>query len=124
MEYTQYIYITTNGDISIVDIPSEELSRRVHELIDCELFEIVSLPNYGDLLMIVDETGKLTGKRCNPVASAVYPGTAYGDYIVGDVLIGKVCLKDGTYDVGGLMDPAANYFFKFFNLIKESYYGQ
>lgn len=57
----------------------------VYELISADCYEVVWI--YSDLVMLVDECGKLTGKPVNYRASKFYRGTAYGDPIVGDVLI-------------------------------------
>ena len=121
----RYIYITCDGEISVVEFEHSELLKKCHELCNCEYIETVYLPHYGDLLMIVDDSGKITDppKRVNPVASMLYPGTLHGDYIVGDVLLGREGEVDGEPDITGLYDPALNYFFKFLTDFKESYYG-
>ena len=90
------------------------------------MFEIVYLPHFGDLLMLVDDMGKVSDppKRINPLASMFYPGTNYGDPIVGDVLLGKSGLFNGEPDVTGLFDPALNHFYNILINLKESYYGK
>ena len=124
MESTSFLHITVNGEITVVDIPREDLHRKVHEFIDCELFEIVYLSNYGDLVMIVDESGKLYDKRVNPLASLLYSETVCGDFIVGDVLLGKMTNIDGEFDITGLYTPAIIYFTNYLTKFKESYYGK
>ena len=107
-----------------MDIPTGDFHRKVHEFIDCDIFEIVYLSNYGDLVMIVDESGKLYDKRVNPLASLLYPGTVYGDYIVGDVLLGKMTNIDGEFYITGLYTPAIIYFTNFLTNFKECNYGK
>ena len=121
----RYILITCDGEISVVEFMHEELLRKCHELLNCTMIEPVYLRNYGDLLMIVDDAGKITDppKRVNPVASMLYPGVVNGDVIVGDVLLGREGFVNGEPDICGLYDPALNYFIKFLTDLKESYYG-
>ena len=68
----------------------------IKKLIGIEWAEIVALSTikgddpYRDYCFIVDEVGKCKDgwtSRVNPVASCFYPGTVYGDPIVGDVVI-------------------------------------
>ena len=67
------------------DYDCNEFNDRVDELLSCDLYESVWL--YSDLVMLVDESGKLKAKPVNPRASFFYRGTAYGDPIVGDAII-------------------------------------
>lgn len=80
--------------VEIDDVPDDDarefpevnrFNERVYQLIHCDYYEPVYI--YSDLIMLVDETGKLTDKPINVRASMFYPGTAYGDPIVGDVLL-------------------------------------
>ena len=73
-----------------------KFNHTVHELISADLYEIVWI--YSDLVMLVDDVGKLIGKPINPRASRFYRGTAYGDPIVGDVLICGVHDVQTNYD--------------------------
>lgn len=75
---------------------TNKFNRKVEELLDCSIYESVWI--YSDLVMLVDECGKLKDKPINIRASRFYRGTAYGDPIVGDVLI---C---GVYDVESELD--------------------
>ena len=79
--------------IDIDDVPGDDrgedpdvnrFNERIYQLINCDFYEAVYI--HSDLIMLVDETGKLTGKPLNVRASMFYPGTAYGDPIVGDVV--------------------------------------
>lgn len=69
----------------------ETVNSMIHRYIDCDLFEIVPLP-ISNLILIVDECGKLKSHDVNQLASKLYPGTPYGDYIAGDVIIGRIGL--------------------------------
>ena len=76
--------------ISIPDSISDEenvnpFNYCVDELLTCDLYEAVWL--YSDLVMLVDESGKLKAKPVNPRASFFYRGSSYGDPIVGDAII-------------------------------------
>ena len=125
-ELERYLHITTDGVISVVEFSHDVLIEKIHELCNCKVFECLALPHYGDLLMFCDEYALITNppKRVNPVASMLYPGTLAGNYIYGDVLLGKYGYYDGEPDITGLYDPALNYFYKFLTNLKESYYGK
>lgn len=69
----------------------ERVNGMIHRYINCDLFEIVHFP-IGNLILIVDECGKLKPHDVNQLASKLYPGTPYGDYIAGDVIIGRIGL--------------------------------
>lgn len=72
-----------------------------HKEIQCDMIEIVRVKDptgkiEGQLLMIIDESGKLKGKRINLKASLLY-GSIY-DHIVGTALICKEGFVDGEPD--------------------------
>lgn len=69
----------------------ETVNSMIHRYIECGLYEVVSVP-IGDLILIVDECGKLKPHDINQLASKLYLGTPYGDYIAGDVIIGRIGL--------------------------------
>lgn len=71
------------------NIDCSQFNAEVYKLIGCDCYESVSI--YSDLVMLVDECGKLKDKPVNARASAFYLGTLYGDPIVGDVLICGLC---------------------------------
>lgn len=90
----KYIFIPADPKVpcSFIDVNADDSSdpevnrfnEHVHELISADCYEAVYV--LSDLIMLVDESGKLTGKPINPRASQFYPGTPYGDPIVGDVV--------------------------------------
>lgn len=63
---------------------TNKFNRQVEELLDCSIYESVWI--YSDLVMLVDDCGKLKDKPINLRSSRFYRGTAYGDPIVGYVL--------------------------------------
>ena len=73
----------------------------MREKIDATMLEFVRIGAMR--IMVVDELGKCYDppRPVNPRASIFYPGTFYGDPIVGDVLIVGF---DGSPDIIGLTD--------------------
>ena len=112
----QYILIKTNGEISTVAISDCQLLDKCYELLDCSCIEIVRISH--DITYIVDESGKIkeNPKEVNPICSALYAGTVYGDPIVGDVLVGiELAPELYGYNPGMLEEKL-----KFFNSIKKN----
>ena len=76
--------IKPNGEI--VDIQPDNGKdfklRELYSLIDCELVEIVYLPNKK--IMVVDEEGKL---KVNPIYNEKAPNIAQGHEIVGNAIV-------------------------------------
>lgn len=66
--------------------------------IGCDMLESVSLP-WG-ICGVVDESGKVKAnpQQINPYASRLYPGTLYGDPLVGPVVFCRIALVDEEYD--------------------------
>lgn len=58
----------------------------------------------GSFIMLVDEIGAICNppKPVNDVASALYPGSDFGDMIHGVAIIGKQGFYDGELDIVGL----------------------
>ena len=100
------------------DLSDEEaynVLKRIKELISIDTAEIVYLSTIAsinprrDFCFIVDEVGKLKDgwfNRINIRVSRFYPGTAFGDPIVGDVVF---CAREwnsgfGECDLVGLSD--------------------
>ena len=115
----QYLLVKVDGSVSVVEIHNSEFNERVYSLIDCSTYELVHLP--GDFYLVVDELGKCyeTPKPVNLKASMLYPGTPYGDPIVGDVIIGRLGLVNGESDMIGLSEYDIMCFNKFFDLVAE-----
>ena len=79
------------------DFTLEEL----HTGADCHTFEIVRVadPLHKDqrICLVIDDIGKITGKRINMRASLMY-GSFY-DYIAGDAIICKEGIVNGEHDL-------------------------
>lgn len=89
----KYYWIPTFGEPKLIE--SEESVNKVwHDLMndpDHHLcFETVHNRICYDIVFLVDECGKLKSHFVNKFASLFYPGTIFGDYIAGDVLIAKL----------------------------------
>ena len=87
----KFILIKTDNSITTVDIEDDKLLDKCYEFLECEFIEVVSI-NRTDVL-IVDDSGKLKDKEVNAIASCFYPGTVYGDPIVGHALL---CRRNGS----------------------------
>ena len=109
-----FLLLKANGEYSRIELPIGEdahvFNERVHELIGCELYEVVSIRD--NFFFLVDERGKLGAdpKPINKKASLFYPGLLVGDPIVGDVLIGKRGYVNGESDIVGLDEEALSHF--------------
>ena len=70
----------------------------------CDFLENVDLPY--SFCCIVDESGKIKEKPqpLNPLASRFYPGSKYGDFLVGPVVFCRIDLVDGEPDWCPLLD--------------------
>lgn len=83
------LLIRTDNTVDVVkpengkDFKAVELYR----LIECDTFEVVypQGANSEGLIMVIDEEGKLVGKRLNLMATAIF-GVGY-DVIVGNALL-------------------------------------
>lgn len=115
---TTYLLLKVNGEFSRVEIPYDSFNERIHELIGCECYELVSYKE--DYYFCVDELGKCyeTPKPDNKKASLFYPGMLHGDMIVGDVVIGKLGYVDGEPDMVGLNEDELQRFEKILGAIR------
>ena len=79
------VLITTDGEIQVIDMPYNYDKYRA--ALKAPYFENVFMHNplLQEIVMMVDEEGKLTGKPVNWIASALY-GNPW-DMIVGEALI-------------------------------------
>lgn len=117
-----FLLLKTTGEISRVTMPlgdADKFNSKVHELLNCEYYELVSIK--GDCYFIVDELGKVCkpAKEINRKASLFYPGTNFGDPIVGDVIIAKHGYVNGELDAVGLDEKDLRYFEDLINSIKN-----
>lgn len=82
-----YLILKASGAIEVVE--SDDCEFTLDELYlgaNCDTIQIVSMRYDKDLLMCIDDNGKILRKNVNLVASMMYaPGL---DFIVGDAVIG------------------------------------
>ena len=103
----EFIKLTVEGKLEHIeaDFPETEeefcnsFNNFVHKQIGCEMYELAPTPSlWNGACMLVDESGKLTGKKVNIVAWWIANRLNPLDPIVGDVLF---C---GMHRVGELQE--------------------
>ena len=78
--------------VELPDPGSSTFLPAVYRALSCDSIELVQTVLRG-VCIYVDECGKLVPNwenNINQLASRLYAGTAYGDPIVGDVLVGEL----------------------------------
>lgn len=100
----EYLVLYPNGYLNWIQTAHSDILEAFHKAIGCNMLEQVTLP-YG-FCCIVDECGKIKDKPqpLNPLASRMYPGTFYGDPLVGPVIFVRIDLIDGEPDWAPLRD--------------------
>ena len=93
-----YLVLDPDGSFRWIDTDRTHMAASFRNAINCDWLENVTLP-YG-FNCIVDEVGKVRQmpKPVNPFASLFYPGTMYGDPLVGSVIFVRIGLVDGESD--------------------------
>lgn len=123
--------LTTDGELIKIDQDFDldengalppEFNEFVHKQLSCELYEHVYAPCIGaNVQMLADESGKLTGKKVNPIAWYFANGLDRRDPIVGDVLLCAMHrvgpLKE--LDYCGLSEAQCSYIKREFDFVKE-----
>ena len=104
----KFLLITTKNEHRIISIPDHDFLPALKEIIGCEYVE--TCPVTSDIIMIIDEEGKIAGKDVNYIASVLYPG--FNDLIVGDVILASIVQSGEEFDIGGLTDDDIAYFSK------------
>lgn len=89
-----YFLSDTNDKLCLIKFNDPISLNFMYHFIDCDCIECVYTPYLRDLVMVIDESGKLKDKPINRFASCLYPGSEYGDPIVGNVLFMKRCGPD------------------------------
>ena len=89
----KYYWIPAIGEPKLIE--SEDSVNKVwHDLMnDPEhhlCFQMVHNIIAAEIVFLVDDCGKMKDHKVNHFGSSFYPGTNYGDYIAGDVLIAKI----------------------------------
>lgn len=95
----RYLVLDPDGSFRWILTSRKDLTKSFKAAIGCDWLEHVTLPY--DFCCFVDEVGKVRQVRqpVNPLASRLYPGTMYGDPLVGPVVFFRVGLVDGESDV-------------------------
>lgn len=93
-----FLVLDPDGSFRWIEADRRHLGEAFRKAIGCDWLEHVTLP-YG-FCCVVDEVGKLKEPQqpLNPLASLFYPGTKYGDPLVGPVVFCRIGLVDGESD--------------------------
>lgn len=112
--------IDTNGTITPIDLETRALDLKRLQTLVGGYIEVVRPvpfggPIFDDVVMIVDDEGKLKGKPVNVLASALYNGY---DPIVGDVVL---CCTDirPVPDIYALPSATAQSLYRFLKTVRE-----
>lgn len=94
----RYLVLDPDGSFRWIETDRQHLGAAFRKAIGCEWLEHVTLP-FG-FCCVVDECGKIKEdpQPINPLASMFYPGTQYGDPLVGSVVFCRIGLVDGESD--------------------------
>ena len=92
MDIVKTVKITTNNQISVMELPSWSLKDRA-QAIGADCIEIVRTQRMYDffedmVVMIVDDSGLKENRTVNLVASFFYGVDQHGGVIAGDILLG------------------------------------
>lgn len=100
-----YLVLEPDGELHWIQVTDRKyLAAAFRKAIGCDWLEHVHLPfGFG---CVVDECGtmKLKPQPFNPLASRFYPGTDFGDPLVGPVVFVRIDLVDGESDWAPLHD--------------------
>lgn len=100
-----YLVLEPDGELHWIQVTDRKyLAAAFRKAIGCDWLEHVHLPfGFG---CVVDECGKIKLKPqpINPLASRFYPGTDFGDPLVGSVIFVRIELIDGESDWAPLHD--------------------
>ncbi len=104
MRKGKFLLSHTNGTVFVLELDIDNLFSEFKKLTGINLVEHVVLSN--GMSVLIDEHGKLYDEplEVNFLASSFYPGTSYGDPIVGPALF---CIREWTeegYDLVGLSE--------------------
>ena len=100
-----YLVLDPDGELHWIHVSDRrQLAAAFRNAIGCDWLEHVNLP-YG-FGCVVDECGKikLDPQPFNPLASRFYPGTQFGDPLVGPVVFVRIGLVNGESDWVPLQD--------------------
>lgn len=94
----RYLVLHPDGCMNWIQTERSEMCKTFYAAIGCDDLEQVCLP-WG-FSCIVDGIGKVKAdpQPVNPYASRLYPGTCFGDPLVGPVVFVRVGWVDGDRD--------------------------
>ena len=94
----KYLVLNPDGRMKWIHTKHKDICATFRQAIGCEMLENVSLP-YG-FCCVVDEFGKVRQdpQPVNQLASRFYPGTMFGDPLVGPVVFCRIGLFEGEPD--------------------------
>lgn len=99
----EFLVVPVSGEMKVLQLDGDDpgFFATLREMIGADGVEIV---HCGEYLMLVDDCGAILDppKPINKLASTLYPGSDYGDYIHGDALIGALGFRNGEPDIVGL----------------------
>lgn len=99
IEKERYLVIDPDGSLRWILVDPDHILYAFRKAINCDWLENVYtvLP---DIVIIVDEVGKVkqNPQRFNPVASRLYGGAPYGDFIHGPAVVAAIHYRDGESD--------------------------
>lgn len=98
MNEERYLVLFPDGSFRWIHTQHDQMASAFKEAIGCDWLERVTLP-FG-FCCVVDEVGKVkqNRQRLNVFASLFYPGTLYGDPLVGPVVFVRIGLYEGESD--------------------------
>lgn len=94
----KFLVLFPDGSMRWIHCQHDQMVTCFRDSIGCTSLEHVTLPfGFG---CVVDECGKIKPEPqpLNPYASEFYPGTAYGDPLVGPVVFVREGLYEGEWD--------------------------
>lgn len=95
----EFLVIETDGSLRWIQTNPFRLCEDFYNAIGCDWLENVYTV-LDDIVLIVDEVGKVKSvpQDFNPLASRLYGGFLYGDYIAGPAVVAAIHLVDGESD--------------------------
>lgn len=124
----KYLIIPADPKRSVYFVSFERSSDHVfndtvHREIDCDCYERVQIHANISCSFLVDECGKIKDppKPFNYRASIFYPGTAFGDPLVGDVFVCDVDYVDGELDFVPLSEYKEKTLIEFLNKVEKHF---
>lgn len=95
----RYLVIDPNGELRWIRTSRDNMVRDFCKAINCDWLENVYTVLPG-IVIIVDEVGivKQNPQRYNPIASRLYAGSQFVDFIFGPAVVASIGYVDGERD--------------------------